>query len=196
MAERPTFLDEPPGSEASERFYADDIESDGYVGNMTRLWCWRPDLLESVAKVRGQITSESSLTPREVAVLVTASASARSDSYCALAWGTRLAELADEDAAAKVISGDDAGLSERERALAGWARQVVRDPNATTDEDVDRLRSVGLSDREIFEATAYIAQRLAFSTVNDALGASPDLQLAQEAPAKVRAAIDFGRPPA
>ena len=52
----------------------------------------------------------------------------------------------------------------------------------------------GLADREIFEATAYVAFRLAFSTVNDALGAQPDEELVAEAPPEVRAAVTYGRP--
>jgi alkylhydroperoxidase family enzyme len=50
----------------------------------------------------------------------------------------------------------------------------VRDPNATTKADIERLRELGLGDREIFEATVLVAFRLAFSTINDALGAAPD----------------------
>jgi hypothetical protein len=71
----------------------------------------------------------------------------------------------------------------------------VRDPNATTKADIERLRELGLGDREIFEATVLVAFRLAFSTINDALGAAPDKQLADTAPAPVRAAVDYGRPP-
>ena len=119
------------------------------------------------------------------------------DSYCALAWGPRLAKLSDDETAAQVLSGASApALSDREAALAAWAREIVRDPNTTTDSDVARLREVGLGDREIFEATAFIAFRLAFSTVNDALGAAPDRQLADAAPDVVRAAVSYGRPPA
>jgi len=55
---------------------------------------------------------------------------------------------------------------------------------------------VGLSDREIFEATAFVALRLAFATINGALGAAPDLQLAEAAPEPLRSAITFGRSPA
>lgn len=76
-----------------------------------------------------------------------------------------------------------------------WSRQVVKDPNATTQADVDRLRKAGLSDREIFEATTWIAFRMAFSTINDALGAPPDLQLAEDAPRLVREAVSYGRQP-
>jgi uncharacterized peroxidase-related enzyme len=169
------FLGEPPASEATVAAYAADRDSDGYVGNVTRLWCWQPDLLTSFAALRASLMKNSALTDREWAVLVTSTAATLSDSYCSFAWGPRLAELTDDETAAQILSGEPApALSDREAALAAWARQIVRDPNATTSEDVGRLREVGLGDREIFEATAVIAFRLAFSTVNDALGASPD----------------------
>jgi uncharacterized peroxidase-related enzyme len=190
------FLGEPPASEATEAAYAADRDSDGYVGNLTRLWCWRPDLLTSFFVLRASVMKNSALTDREWAVLVTSTAATLSDSYCALAWGPRLAELSDDETAAQILSGKPApALSDREAALAAWAHQVVRDPNATTSDDVVRLREVGLGDREIFEATAFIAFRLAFSTVNDALGAAPDQQLADEAPELVRAAVTYGRAP-
>ena len=57
-----------------------------------------------------------------------------------------------------------------------------------------RLRDTGFSDREIFEATAWTAFRMAFSTINGALGATPDPQLAEKAPRLVREAVTFGRP--
>ena len=41
----------------------------------------------------------------------------------------------------------------------------------------------------------FVAFRLAFSTVNDALGAVPDKQLADAAPEPVRAAVSYGRAP-
>ena len=82
----------------------------------------------------------------------------------------------------------------REEALAGWARKVVGNPNATTLADVEQLRSAGFSDQEIFEATTFIAFRMSFATVNDALGARPDWQLAAAAPPEVRPAVTFGRP--
>ena len=191
-----SFLGEPPATEAAEAAYAEDRDSDGYVWNVTRLWCWRPDVYESFAALRTNLMEGSALTDRDWAVLVTATASQLTDSYCSLAWGSRLARLSDDETAAQVIAGAAAPeLSEREAALAAWARELVRDPNATTERDVARLREVGLGDREIFEASAFVAFRLAFSTVNDALGAAPDKQLAEAAPDAVRAAVAYGRPP-
>ncbi|WP_422741467.1 carboxymuconolactone decarboxylase family protein [Micromonospora sp. WMMD754] len=191
---RPTFLPDPPPGPAVAAAYDEDVASDGYVNNLTRVWCWRPDVLASFQAVRAELLGDSGLSAREVAVLVAATAAARGDAYCALAWGARLADLSDEATAADVLGGADGELSGREAALAGWARQVVRDPNATTEDDVRSLRDAGLSDREIFEATTLIAFRLAFSTVNDALGARPDQQLAERVPPLVRDAVTFGRP--
>ena len=191
-----SFLTEPPEDDARQRFYERDLASDGYVGNNTRLWAWRADTAEAFTALRGALTQASTLTDRELAVLVTVTAAELGDSYCALAWGSRLAKLVDDETAADVLAGASTPeLTEREAALTHWTRRVVRDPNATTADDVDELRKRGLDDREIFEATTLIALRLAFATVNDALGAAPDRELAEEAPERVRAAVTWGRKP-
>ncbi len=197
VSEQAMFLGEPPASEARDAAYDEDRDADGYVANHTRLWCWRPDLLLAFRELRASVMGSSALADRDWAVLVTATAAELNDSYCSLAWGARLAALTDDETAAQIIVGDPAPeLSERELVLASWARQVVRDPNATTEGQIERLRDLGLGDREIFEATAFVAFRLAFSTINDALGAAPDKQLADAAPHPVRAAVSYGRPPA
>jgi hypothetical protein len=55
------------------------------------------------------------------------------------------------------------------------------------------LREAGFSDQQVFGITVYIAARLAFSTVNDALGATPDVELVDSLPPQVRDAISYGR---
>ena len=77
--------------------------------------------------------------------------------------------------------------------MASWARKVVRDPNATTAADVQELRDTGLSDEQVFAITAFTALRVAFSTINDALGAAPDAQLVGSLPSEVSQAVTYGR---
>jgi len=188
------FLQVPPDDPATAALYRGDLESDGYVMNLTRLWAWRPDVSEAFVGARQKLLAPSSLSARERAVIVCASVATLGDSYCSLAWGRRLADAADADTAAAVLRADGEGkLDSREKALADWARKVVRSPNATTAADVQGLRAAGLGEREIFEATALVAFRVAFSTVNDALGARPDRELAEAAPPAVRAAVSYGR---
>jgi alkylhydroperoxidase family enzyme len=98
--------------------------------------------------------------------------------------------------AADVIAGVDAtGLTARERAIAKWARRVVKHPSATSEGNVAELRAAGLTEREIVEVTTLAAFRVAFSIVNDALAAGPDREVAEAAPDAVRRAVTFGRPP-
>jgi hypothetical protein len=52
----------------------------------------------------------------------------------------------------------------------------------------------GLDDGQIFAITSFVAFRLAFSTINDSLGAQPDAQLARSVPQEVREAVTYGRP--
>lgn len=189
------FLHQPPRTEATERLYQSDVAASGYVMNLSRAWAWRPDICEAFFALRRELTSQSSFTPREVAVIVCATAASLGDAYCALAWGSRLATEADPATAAAILTSESSGsLSAREHALASWARMLVKNPNETTASDVAGLRAAGLSERDIFDATALAAFRLAFSTINDALGVAPDVQIARGAPAPVRQAVRFGRP--
>jgi uncharacterized peroxidase-related enzyme len=188
------FLQVPADNEATSRLYKSDLEQQGFVMNLSRLWAWRPEVCEAFSALRALLTTGSSLSNRELAVIVCATAATLGDSYCALAWGKKLATAADASAAAAVLQASEStGLTARDQALSAWARKVARNPSATTPEDVEELRAAGFSEQEIFEATAFVAFRLAFSTVNDALGVRPDWQLAAAAPPEVRSAITFGR---
>lgn len=189
------FLQSAPATQAAARLYQGDLDKRGFVMNFNRAWAWRPDVADAFLALRGLLTSSSSLSAREQAVLTCAMASALGDAYCSLAWGKMLAGASDPSTAAAVLSASaSVGLTPREEALAAWARKIVDNPNATTAEDVDGLRAAGCSEKDIFEATTFVAFRLAFSTVNDALGVEPDLQIAESAPAEVRTAVHYGRP--
>jgi len=190
------FLNEPSTAEAAV-YLEKECAGSGYVMNFERAWAWRPDLAEGFALLRQQLIERTNLTPREIALLVCTTARVLGDSYCSLAWGTKLARLRGAAAVTEVLRGVDPPASTaREVALRQWAEQIVRDPNGACATHVENLRTAGLSDREIFEATVHIAFRLAFSAVNDALGARPDHQLVTAAPAELRAAVNYGRPPA
>ena len=171
-----------------------DVEGTGYVTNVSRLWAYMPATLDGLADIMGQATRAGSLTYRQRCVLVTAAASTLGDSYCSLVWGKKLAEAAGPTVAAAVARGTDDGLDGSDRALAQWARRVATDPNGVDSDDVQALRDAGFNDAQIFAITAFVALRLAFSTINDALGARPDWQLGASAPEAVRSAIAFGRP--
>ena len=190
------FLAVPESSDATERIYKSSADAQGFVMNLTKAWAWRPDVYEAFAALRAQLTSKSSLTKRDQAVIVCATAAQLGDSYCSLAWGKTLATEAGPASAAAVLAARETHvLTDRDRALATWARKVVADPNGTAESDIASLRAVGFGDREIFEITAFVAFRLAFSSINAALGASPDWELARTVPNEVSAVVTYGRQP-
>jgi alkylhydroperoxidase family enzyme len=189
-----SFLEEPLPSTGAQRFFDADLKGLGFVANSSRLWAHDPAALDALSDLLGHVTSAGSLTHHQRAILIACCASTLGDSYCSLAWGKKLADDTGAEVAARVLRGDDSPLDSSDRALARWARQLAQDPNSTTADDVRALRSEGFDDTQIFAITLYAALRIAFSTVNDALGASPDRQLGAAVPAEVRDAVDFGRP--
>ena len=189
-----SFLDEPPVSAEVQALFDEDLAEGGYVWNVSRLWAHQPETVKQLFELMSQAFRPSGLSFRQRGILVTAAASALGDSYCSLAWGGKLGEVSDAGLAAGVLTGSDAGLTAQEHAIAAWARKVARDPNATAPADVQELRDAGLDDGQIFAITAFVALRLAFSMINDSLGAQPDAQLARSLPREVREAVTYGRP--
>lgn len=180
-------------SDEVRRLFDQDIADLGYVMNTSRLWAYQPSAVDDLFALMKTATSLGVLTFRQRGILVAACASSLGDSYCSLAWGGKLAGAADPETAASVLLGGDEHLDAAERALAAWARQVARDPNATSAADVQTLRDAGFDDRRIFAITLFLALRIAFSTVNDALGVPPDAQLRETAPRPVLDAVRWGR---
>jgi SAM-dependent methyltransferase/alkylhydroperoxidase family enzyme len=196
---RAGFLASPPLTPATRRLFAEDLDGLGYVMNASRLWSHLPRALTSLSDLLAETARAGALTFRQRAVLVTSAAAGLGDSYCSLAWGKKLAEVSSPEVAAAVIGGETenvVGLEENERTLADWARRVARDANATTQDDVEALRRIGLDDSQIFAVTTFVALRIAFATVNDALGAISDPELTATVPEPVRSAVSFGRRPA
>ena len=188
-----TFLGEPEMTPQIQAMYDDDLQSSGYVMNVSRLWAHQPEANDALFALIGQVGRTGGLSLRERGILVTACASTLGDSYCSLAWGNRLARASDGTTAAGVLTGDDDALDDRERALTRWARQVARDRNGTTATDVEALRDVGYDDGQVQAITTFVALRLAFSTVNDALGAVPDDELRASVDPQVNDVVTWGR---
>jgi alkylhydroperoxidase family enzyme len=188
------FLTIPEPTAAARRLFDNDVADVGYIMNASRMWAYQPATLDGLFDLMREVASACGLDIRQRGILVTACASALGDSYCSLAWGQRLAEATDAESAAGVLRGDDSRLTTSERAMAHWARRVARDPNRTCAADVQAFRDAGFHDNQIFAITVFVALRIAFSTVNAALGARPDAAFRSTAPAAVLDAVTYGRP--
>lgn len=189
-----SFLADPDPTPAAQALVDADRSANGYVMNLTRLWSYQPQTKAGLFDLLAGVAADVGLSLRERAILTSACASTMGDSYCSIAWGGKLSTTSDEGVAVGVLTGSDEGLTDAERALARWARLVATDPNATTAADVRALRDAGWEDRQIFAMTTWVALRMAFSTVNDALGVTPDAELRDTVPPAVVDAVTWGRP--
>jgi uncharacterized peroxidase-related enzyme len=190
-----SFLEEPALTARGQALYDEDMSDGGFVWNVSRLWAHQPETMDHLFDLMSDAVKPGGLSFRQRGILVTATASTLGDSYCSLAWGGKLAGASDPELAASVLTGSDDALTDQERTMASWARLVTKDPNATTPADIQKLRDAGFSDAQVFAITLFVALRLAFSTVNDALGAHPDAKLVVTLPQDVVTAVSYGRPP-
>jgi alkylhydroperoxidase family enzyme len=112
-----------------------------------------------------------------------------------LAHGSVLAERFLEPSALRLVALDhrSAGLEEVDVAVMDLAEKVAADATSVTQEDVDRLRRLGVTDPEIFDIVVTATARCFFSKTLDGLGVRPDAAYREVDPA-LRDALVVGRP--
>jgi hypothetical protein len=91
MTDQATFLGEPPENEATVRAYEADLESDGYVGNLTRLCAGGRNSTSRSWPAPGPDGRVDADRPR-LGDPGHGDAAQRGDSYCCLAWGPAAGE--------------------------------------------------------------------------------------------------------
>lgn len=157
--------------------------------NAERAFADRPEVLAAWVQLNGAIKEGMDLRRYELATL--AAALRLRSSYCALAHGTVLMERFEE--AVAEIAVDRSGLDPLDRAVMTLAERVVDDAASIGDEELEELRSLGLSDDEIMGVVLAAAARCFFSKTLDGLGVRPDASYNELEP-ELREALVVGRP--
>jgi uncharacterized peroxidase-related enzyme len=191
MAYIELVADEAAG-DAGDLFEADRAQR-GYLPNYTRAFGHRPEAYRAWRALVGAIAGQMDERRYELATL--AAARRLRSSYCALAHGKVLADkfLSDEEVAAIARDGPVAAVDDVDRAVMELADQVAADAASVTQEDVDRLRSLGLSDADVMDVVLAAAVRCFYSKALDALGVEADAAY-RELPPVLRDALTVGRP--
>jgi uncharacterized peroxidase-related enzyme len=191
-----TFIETVPEEQATgetAEMYAADTEVFGHLPNFTRAFSYRPAVYAAWRELNGAIKNSMDLRRYELATV--AAARQLRSSYCTLAHGTVLIDkfLGSDSVKAIVADHRSAGLSEVDVAVMNLAEKVADDAGSLQQGDVDRLRTLGLSDEEIADVVLAAAARCFFSKTLDALGVEPDAKYADLDP-DVRDALTVGRP--
>jgi uncharacterized peroxidase-related enzyme len=191
-----TFIETIPDADASGAvadLYESERGSSGEVPNSTKAFSLRPDVYAAWRQLVEAIRDGMDLRRYELATV--AAARRLRSSYCMLAHGSVLADRFLEPDAVRAVAIDHrtAGLDAVDVAVMDLADQVVADASSVTQADIDRLRSLGLSDEEVADVVLAAAVRCFFSKVLDGLGAQPDPHYADLDPG-LRDALTVGRP--
>ncbi len=184
------FIETIPAEDADGQvaeIYDGMREQFGYLPNLVRVFSLRPEAYRGWLQLNGAIKAHD-LRRYELATL--AAARRLRSSYCSLQHGKVLAQqfLSFEEVPAL-----PAGLDDADRAVMELAEKVVDDATSVTQADVDRLRTLGLSDAAIVDVVLAAAARCFFSKTLDALGVMPDATYSN-LPPEFRRALTVGRP--
>lgn len=191
-----TFIETVAAEEATgatAELYAAEQEVFGFLPNLVRTFSLRPEVYLAWKQLNGAVKGGMELRRYELATI--AAARVLRSSYCALAHGSVLMDrgFLEPDALRAVVADyRDAGLDEVDVAVMDLAAKVAEDATSVEQADVDRLRSLGLSDQDILDVVLAAAARCFFSKVLDAVGAEPDAKYGQLDP-PIRDALTVGR---
>ena len=192
-----TFIDTIPEDDATgavaELYAADRELAGGRLRNLAQAFSLAPDVYAAWAQLNATIKARMDLRRYELATL--AAARRLRSSYCALSHGSVLLAdgVAPDQLRAIVEDHHSAGLEPVEVAIMDLADKVAVDATSVTEADVERLRSLGLSDADIIDVVSAAAARCFFSKTLDGLGVAPDASYGELDPA-LRDALTVGRP--
>jgi uncharacterized peroxidase-related enzyme len=178
---------------ATAELYAGEQQVFGFLPNFVRAFSLRPEVYSAWKQLNGAVKAGMELRRYELATI--AAARELRSSYCTLAHGSVLMDrglLEPEALRALVSDHRGAGLDEVDVAVMDLAAKVARDATSVEQGDIDRLRSLGLSDQDILDVVLAAAARCFFSKVLDALCAEPDAKYGQLDPA-LRDVLTVGR---
>jgi uncharacterized peroxidase-related enzyme len=170
----------------------------GFLPNWVRVFSHRLEVLAAWQQLSGTIGRGMDRRRYELATV--AAARTLRSTYCAMAhtWMLRDHLNAHQNVELQAILSDPdsaPALDDTDRAVMVFAEQVARDASAITAEDVDDLRRRGLSDRDVLDVALAAGARCFFAKVLDAVGATPDRELADLVGPELEGLLTVGRAP-
>ena len=191
-----TFIDTVPEEQASGRLaeqYQATRATYGYLPNLVQAFSLRPEVFDAWQQLMATVKDGADLRRYELATM--AAARRLHSSYCMLAHGKVLIDEYLDAGVVRDLAVDHhaADLDEVDVAVMDLAEKVADDASSVTQADIDRLRDLGLSDKEVFDVVLSATIRCFFSKTLDAVGAQADSAFAELGPGLVDALV-VGRP--
>lgn len=124
------------------------------------------------------VNKEGHLTIAERELLAVVVSGLNRCTYCAVSHGAALRVATGDPVTADLVAVNwrQAGLPEREAALAAYAEKLTLTPAEVTPEDLDALRAVGLDDHQILEAVQVVGMFNMTNRVSTAIAMLPNAE--------------------
>jgi uncharacterized peroxidase-related enzyme len=164
----------------------------GYVPNYAKTFSQRPEIMKLWADLLYGIRKH--MDKRRFELVTVAAAMAVRSTYCSLAHGKALTEFFTVDEISAIVhDADGSPLSDEEKLMVRFARQVARDAASVTAGDVDQLKAAGFTDTEIFDIAAAATARTFFAQLCEGLGTIGDHTFSS-LEESLRSTLTVGRP--
>jgi uncharacterized peroxidase-related enzyme len=167
---------------ALREYYNQDIEKDGYIWNVNRVWSHRPEMISLWMPLIKSIRSHLRLRTYELVTI--AAAQSIGCVYCMLAHGAVLRKngFTAQQVIAILEDYHNAGLSPEEVHMMDYASKISRESKLISQADVDKLLQDGLNEQQITDVALAAVLRNFMSRFFDALGVDPDPELIEKEP--------------
>ncbi|CAN5265828.1 hypothetical protein BH09ACT12_BH09ACT12_19600 [soil metagenome] len=191
------FIDAVP-EEAAEGaigdYYQQQRAAWGFLPNYAAAFSTRPDVAAAWNLLNK--TVREGMDRRRFEIATIGAARALGSTYCTAAHSKFLRDDCEDEAAMLAIATDPSGaaLSDEDRTIYAFAAKVAADASSIQQEDVDALRSQGLTDADVADLVFAAAARSFFTRVLDGLGAELDVQTAQGFTPDILQSMVVGRP--
>lgn len=150
------------------------VEKLGFVPNVYSTYSKRPLRLRNFMAMYNEIMfSESGLSKLEREMVAVVVSSANRCYYCLVAHGAAVRQLSGDAELGEMMALNYrvAKLEARQRAMLDFAWKLTTTPNLVDDADRDTLRSVGLTEEDIFD----LAETAAFFNLSNRMASATDM---------------------
>jgi uncharacterized peroxidase-related enzyme len=145
----------------------------GYVPNYAKSFSHRPEVMVRWGKLLAELRRP--LDDRTFELVTFAAAHEMRHSSCALAHGNALTPFFSNSEIRAIAAQEGLDfLSDAEQEMLRFARKIARDASTIEADDVERLKSLGIGDAEIFDIAGAVAGRSFLTKILDAVGSLPD----------------------
>ena len=173
---RITALKLAPGklSPEMEAYFKKCDEKLGFVPNVLKAFAFDDGKLQAFVDYRQQLVQNAeTLSKLEIEMIATAVSSQNRCFYCITAHGNGVRQLGDPVLGEMMVQNYRAArLSKRQRAMLDFAVKLTIKPWEVEEEDRERLRRAGFTDRDIWD----IASVAAFYNMTNRLASATDMR--------------------